>query len=43
MNDSTGKTRTKSIDNAVVLVKDLMKKYGIKSDHVIRDFDVTGK
>lgn len=43
MNDSTGKTRTKSIDNAVVLVKDLMKKYGIKSDHVIRHFDVTGK
>ena len=43
MNDLAGKTRTKSIDNAVVLVKDLMKKYGIKSDHVIRHFDVTGK
>lgn len=32
-----------TIDNAVVLVKELMKKYNIPAENVIRHFDVTGK
>lgn len=34
---------TKTIANAIELTKTLMKKYGIKADHVIRHYDVTGK
>lgn len=33
----------KTIENAVELTKKLMKQYGIKADHVIRHYDVTGK
>ncbi len=33
----------KTIENAIELTKKLMKKYGIKTDHVIRHYDVTGK
>ena len=33
----------KTVDNAVDLVKYLMKKYGIDADHVIMHADVTGK
>lgn len=33
----------KTIANAIELTKTLMKKYGIKADHVIRHYDVTGK
>ena len=32
-----------TINNALVLTKSLMQKYGIAIDHVIRHFDVTGK
>lgn len=35
--------RKGSIQNAAVLVKELMKHYGIDADHVIRHYDVTGK
>ena len=33
----------KTLDNAEWLIKKLMKQYGIKADHVIRHFDVSGK
>lgn len=33
----------KTIQNALELVKELMKKYKINADHVIRHYDVTGK
>ena len=33
----------KTIANAIELTKALMKKYGIKANHVIRHYDVTGK
>lgn len=33
----------KTIANAIELTKKLMKQYGIKTDHVIRHYDVTGK
>lgn len=33
----------KTIANAIELTKKLMKQYGIKADHVIRHYDVTGK
>ena len=33
----------KTIENAIELVKELMKKYNIKADHVIRHYDVNGK
>lgn len=32
-----------TLDNAVELIKELMKKYNIDINHVIRHFDVTGK
>lgn len=31
------------VDNAVELVKELMKQYNIDSDHVVRHYDCTGK
>lgn len=37
--DISKKTR----ENAILLGRELVKKYGIKKDHVIRHFDVTGK
>ena len=33
----------KTIDNAIELTKNIMKKYGIDAGHVIRHFDVNGK
>lgn len=33
----------KTIDHAVELTKQLMKKYGVDANHVIRHYDVTGK
>lgn len=32
-----------TVDNVSWLVQDLMKRYGVTKDHVIRHFDVTGK
>lgn len=43
MNDGQGNVRQGSIDRAARLVRELMKKYGIAADHVIRHYDVTGK
>ena len=37
--DISAKTR----ENAILLGRELVKKYGIKKEHVIRHFDVTGK
>lgn len=34
---------TKTLENAIALTKDLMKKYNIPIENVIRHFDVTGK
>ena len=34
---------TKTIENALSLVRELMKKYNVPASHVIRHFDVTGK
>lgn len=33
----------KTLENAVLLIKDLMKKYSVSIDNVIRHFDVNGK
>ena len=33
----------KTIDNAIAITKELMVKFSINADHVIRHFDVTGK
>ena len=43
MNDKYGNIRLDSIENAVLLTKELMQKYNITNDNVIRHFDVTGK
>lgn len=43
MNGETYYFKDKTIENAVELVKDLMRKYDISADHVIRHYDVTGK
>ena len=43
MNDKSGKVRQGSIDNAVTLVHELMEKYNIPAENVIRHYDVTGK
>lgn len=43
MNAKNGSIRQGSIDNAVPLVRQLMAKYHIPLDHVIRHYDVTGK
>ena len=37
------KYNEKVADNAIFLVRELMTKYGIPADYVIRHFDVTGK
>lgn len=41
--DKQGDVRQGSIDNAVLLVRDLMEKYYIDVEHVVRHYDVTGK
>lgn len=41
--DKSGALRKGTIDKAVPLVKNLMTKYGVDADHVIRHYDVTGK
>lgn len=41
--DKKGNLRPKTIDNTVNLVRELMNKYNISLDNVIRHFDVTGK
>lgn len=43
MQDKQGRLRQTSIDRAAQLVRELMAKYGIPADHVIRHYDVTGK
>lgn len=43
MNDKNGKIRYDSIRNSIPLVRDLMKRYNISIDNVIRHYDVTGK
>lgn len=42
-NDNNWYFTDAAVDNAVELTKYLMKKYGIKADHVIRHYDVNGK
>lgn len=43
MLDKQGRLRQGSIDNAAKLVRELMRKYGVPADRVIRHYDVTGK
>ena len=43
MLDKLGRLRQGSIDNAAKLVRELMRKYGVPADRVIRHYDVTGK
>lgn len=43
MNDKQGKVRQASIDRAIELTKQLMDKYDIPVDRVLRHYDVTGK
>lgn len=43
MNDKKGAVRQGSIENAVTLVRELMAKYNIPAENVIRHYDVTGK
>ena len=43
MNDKKGKVRYGSINQAAKLVRELMQRYGIPPEHVIRHHDVTGK
>lgn len=43
MLDKKGAVRQKSIDHAIDLVRELMDKYGIDVDHVVRHYDVTHK
>ena len=35
--------KEKTVDNTGELVRDLMKRYGVSKEHVIRHYDVTGK
>ena len=35
--------KEKTVDNTGALVRDLMKRYGVTKEHVIRHYDVTGK
>lgn len=35
--------KTDTVNNTAWLVRDLMKRYGVSKDHVIRHYDVTGK
>lgn len=41
--DRQGNIRSGTVDTAVGFVRELMAKYGIDVDHVIRHYDVTGK
>ena len=43
--DASGRWRfaLDTVDNAVLLIRALMAKYGIDADHVVRHYDVTGK
>ncbi len=43
MNDRAGKIRQGSIDHATRLVRELMQRYKIPPEHVLRHYDVTGK
>ena len=43
MNDRAGKIRQGSIDHAARLVRELMQRYQILPERVLRHFDVTGK
>lgn len=43
MLDNQGRVRMDAIRNAAKLVRELMTKYDIDADHVIRHWDVTGK
>lgn len=42
-NDGTCRAGEKTLRNAAALCRELMKRYNIDSDHVVRHFDVTGK
>lgn len=43
MNDKKGAVRQGSIDNAAKLVRELMEKYKIPVENVLRHYDITGK
>lgn len=43
MNDKQGKVREKAIEHAAVLIRELMDKYDITAERVIRHYDVTHK
>lgn len=43
MNDASGGIRQESMDHAAQLVRELMKKYNIPVERVLRHYDVTGK
>lgn len=43
MNDKKGGIRADSITRAAQFVRELMDKYGVPADHVLRHYDVTGK
>ena len=43
MNDKQGRVREKSIEHAAELIRELMDKYNIPADRVIRHYDVTHK
>lgn len=43
MNAKNGRIRQGSIDRAAVLVRELMDRYRITADHILRHYDVTGK
>ena len=43
MHDKAGQLRPGSIDRAAALVRELMARYGVPLDRVLRHYDVTGK
>ena len=43
MLDKQGRVRQASVDRAAVLVRELMQRYGIPADRVVRHYDVTHK
>ena len=43
MLDKHGKLRQGSVDRAAALVRELMQRYGIPADRVVRHYDVTHK
>ena len=43
MLDARGKVRQGSIDRAAELIRELMQKHSVPTDHVIRHYDVTHK